>query len=58
MQPFAPFMGEPVPVVTKADFERTAFTEAHLRGGRLVGWRARVEPGDHRRASCCAPASR
>jgi hypothetical protein len=27
-------------VVTKADFERTAFTEAHLRGGRLVGWRA------------------
>jgi hypothetical protein len=40
VQPFAPFMGEPVPVVTKADFERTAFTEAHLRGGRLVGWRA------------------
>ena len=40
MQPFAPFMGEPVPVVTKADFERTGFTEAHLRGGRMVGWRA------------------
>jgi hypothetical protein len=40
VQPFAPFMGKPVPVVTKADFERTAFTEAHLRGGRLVGWRA------------------
>lgn len=40
LQSFAPFMGEPVPVVTKADFERTAFTEAHLRGGRLVGWRA------------------
>jgi hypothetical protein len=40
IQPFAPFMGQPVPVVTKADFERTAFTEAHLRGGRLVGWRA------------------
>jgi Type I phosphodiesterase / nucleotide pyrophosphatase len=40
VQPFAPFMGEPVPVVTKADFERTAFTEAHLRGARLVGWRA------------------
>ena len=40
LQPFAPFMGQPVPVVTKADFERTAFTEAHLRGGRLVGWRA------------------
>jgi len=40
LQPFTPFMGQPVPVVTKADFERTAFTEAHLRGGRLVGWRA------------------
>ncbi len=40
VQPFAPFMGQPIPVVTKADFERTAFTEAHLRGARLVGWRA------------------
>jgi Type I phosphodiesterase / nucleotide pyrophosphatase len=40
MQAFAPFMGEPVPVVTKADFAKTAFTEAHLRGGRLLGWRA------------------
>ncbi len=39
VQPFAPFMGEPVPVVTKADFERTAFTDAHFRGGRMVGWR-------------------
>ena len=40
VQPFAPFMGQPVPVVTKADFDRTGFTDAHLRGGRLVGWRA------------------
>jgi Type I phosphodiesterase / nucleotide pyrophosphatase len=40
VQPFTPFMGEAVPVVTKADFERTGFTEAHLRGGRLVGWRS------------------
>ena len=40
LQPFAPFMGQPVPVVSKADFERTGFTEAHLRGGRLMGWRA------------------
>jgi hypothetical protein len=40
VQPFAPFMGEPVPVVTKADFQRTGFTDAHLRGGRLAGWRA------------------
>jgi hypothetical protein len=40
LQPFAPFMGEPVPVITKADFERTGFTDAHLRGGRQMGWRA------------------
>ncbi|MEP7113470.1 MAG: alkaline phosphatase family protein [Ilumatobacteraceae bacterium] len=40
VQPFAAFMGEPVPVVTKADFERTGFTEAHLRGGRMAGWRS------------------
>ncbi len=40
VQPFAPFMGEPVAVVTKADFEHSGFTEAHLRGGRLFGWRA------------------
>ena len=31
---------QPVPVISKADLERTGFTEAHLRGGRLVGWRA------------------
>ncbi len=40
LQPFEPFMGQPVPVVTKSDFDRTGFTDAHLRGGRLVGWRA------------------
>ncbi len=40
VQPFAPFMGEPVAVVTKSDFEHSGFTEAHLRGGRFFGWRA------------------
>jgi hypothetical protein len=40
VQPFAPFMGEPVAVVTKADFQHSGFTEAHLRGGRFFGWRA------------------
>ena len=39
IQPFAPFLGEQVPVITKAEFARTGFTEAHLRGGRLMGWR-------------------
>ncbi len=32
------FLGRPVPVVTKAEFRTTGFTEAHLRGGRFVGW--------------------
>lgn len=40
VQPFAPFMGESVPIVTKADFQHSGFTEAHLRGGRFCGWRA------------------
>jgi hypothetical protein len=33
-----PFGGRPVPVVSKADFAGTAFTEAHQRGARQVGW--------------------
>lgn len=40
LQPFAPFLGESVPVVSKAELEQSAFTEAHLRGTRPVGWRA------------------
>jgi hypothetical protein len=40
MQPFAPFMGEPVPVVSKAELESSGFTAAHLRGSRPRGWRA------------------
>jgi hypothetical protein len=39
VQPHLPFLGEAVPVVTKAEFERTGFTAAHLRGGRPHGWR-------------------
>ncbi len=39
VQPFRPFMGERVPVVSKAELEGSAFTEAHLRGCRPVGWR-------------------
>ena len=39
-QPFAPFLGESVPVVSKAELEGSAFTEAHLRGTRPRGWRA------------------
>jgi hypothetical protein len=40
VQAFAPFIGRSVPVITKADFDRTGFTDAHLRGARMFGWRA------------------
>jgi len=40
VQRHAPFRGRPVPVVTKSEFHRSGFTEAHLRGGRFEGWRA------------------
>jgi hypothetical protein len=39
-QPFEPFMGHDVPVVSRAELEGTAFTEAHLRGSRPRGWRS------------------
>ena len=39
IQPFAAFLGHDVPVVSPAELRDTAFTEAHLRGSRAVGWR-------------------
>lgn len=39
VQPFAPFLGESPPVVSRAELEGSAFTEAHLRGARMRGWR-------------------
>jgi hypothetical protein len=33
-----PFAGRPVPVVSKAAFAGTGFTDAHQRGARQVGW--------------------
>ena len=38
-QPHRPFLGEPVPVVSRVDLEGSAFSEAHLRGVRNHGWR-------------------
>jgi hypothetical protein len=38
VQRHAPFRGQPVPVVTKSEFRRSGFTQAHLRGGRFSGW--------------------
>lgn len=40
LQPFPPFMGESVPVVSKAELERSSFSAAHLRGCRPCGYRA------------------
>ena len=34
-----PFQNREVPVVTKAEFRNSGFTEAHLRGARFFGWR-------------------
>jgi predicted AlkP superfamily pyrophosphatase or phosphodiesterase len=39
VQPHAGFLGHDVPQVTRADFGGTGFTGAHLRTGRLLGWR-------------------
>lgn len=39
IQPYAPFMGRPMALVTKAEFQTTGFSRAHLRGGRLTGYR-------------------
>ncbi len=40
VQPCPPFMGAVVPVLSKAELEGSAFTEAHLRGVRACGWRS------------------
>lgn len=39
-QTLPPFGGRPVPVVSRADFLGTAFTEAHQGDARQVGWYA------------------
>jgi hypothetical protein len=38
-QPVPAFLGSAVPVVSKAELEHSAFSEAHLTGARNVGWR-------------------
>ena len=40
VQPCPPFLGSSVPVLSKAEFEGTAFTESHLRDQRAHSWRA------------------
>ena len=38
VQPIPPFRGRPVPVVTRALFQGSGFTETHLRDAEFVGW--------------------
>lgn len=40
VQPFDPFLGQTVPVVSVAELQTSAFSEAHLRGCEPLGWRA------------------
>ena len=40
VQPCPPFLGGSVPVLSKAEFDGTAFTESHLRDQRMASWRA------------------
>jgi len=39
VQPYEPFLGQRVDYVSKAEFARTGFTGAHLRGADLHGYR-------------------
>lgn len=40
VQSFEPFLGVEVPVVAQGELQHSAFSEAHLRGARPVGWRS------------------
>ncbi len=39
VQPYDPFMGERVALVSKAEFQRSGFSKAHLRGAQFTGYR-------------------
>lgn len=39
VQPYSPFMGEQVALVSKAEFATSGFSKAHLRGVPLTGYR-------------------
>ncbi len=41
------FLGRPVPVVTRAEFRNSGFTQAHLRGSRFVGWHTNATLIEH-----------
>lgn len=39
VQPYSPFLGEAPPIISRTELETSAFSEAHLRGGKPFGWR-------------------
>jgi predicted AlkP superfamily pyrophosphatase or phosphodiesterase len=39
VQPFPAFLGQSVPVVSRAELEGSGFTAAHMSGARHAGWR-------------------
>ena len=54
IQRHAPFLGHQVPVVTKAEFERTGFTQAHLRDVPFRGWKTTSMLVEHCRRAAVA----
>ena len=48
-QPIPAFLGNKVPVVTRAEFRHSGFTEAHLRDTTLIGWRTTSAIVEHTR---------
>ena len=54
LQPIPPFQGRPVPVVTRALFRGSGFTETHLRGAEFVGWWTVATLVEHCRALVAA----
>ena len=40
VQPFPAFLGQAIPVISPAELQGSGFSQAHLRGGKPVGWRA------------------
>jgi len=47
VQRHPPFGGRDVAVVTRAEYARTGFTEAHLRGARFHGWHTEATLVEH-----------
>jgi predicted AlkP superfamily pyrophosphatase or phosphodiesterase len=40
IQPHPGFLGKQVPALTRAEFLKSPFSHAHMRGARMIGWRA------------------